>query len=337
MVGNTISMAAALQVTRSGSQDLEDIHRCACETGWTYSQGEWGRILDLASDVCVCWVQPDGEHRRIAGVGLVTSVVQATGKTLDLVGMMLTHPEYRRRGIGGQIFGALTSRSVEKGHDMALVATDAGARLYEKKHFVPVSIEPKRRKYVHNSASKLRALIQAQMDTSDEFSHFAAVNVAPADLESVVALDKQALGMDRTAILQALTSGTSDGSSTAKMVICRDDEGKSIGFAAMSYQSQSGSMALGPVVANSAQDAMAMVSKLLPTTTSFEGSDKCNSEFKLSMFLSGGKIAESFEKCLISLGFELQVTSTAMEKRVAPSSGSAQSPSYLVVASPAWG
>jgi len=86
-----------------GVGDLDAIYLCAVEAGWAYSKSEWERILSTASETQVCWTTDVGTGSPVVcGVGVCTSVEEDVGQKLGLIGMMISHPTYRRRGIANE-------------------------------------------------------------------------------------------------------------------------------------------------------------------------------------------------------------------------------------------
>lgn len=97
--------------------------------GWNQTSQDWARMLRLSPSGC--FVALDGDTI----VGTVTTTPY--GSTLAWIGMMLVHPEHRRRGIGRQLMlRALESLRQRNVQCVKLDATPAGLPLYEQLGFV---------------------------------------------------------------------------------------------------------------------------------------------------------------------------------------------------------
>ncbi len=97
--------------------------------GWNQTPEDWRRMLELEPEGCFAAL--DGGQLA----GTVTTI--AYGQTLAWIGMMLVHPEHRRRGIATR----LMRRAIEylQGRGVRctkLDATPAGLPLYQKLGFV---------------------------------------------------------------------------------------------------------------------------------------------------------------------------------------------------------
>jgi len=315
--------SANLRFARGSIEHVDKIYRCFVDCGWAYSKGEIYRFVSLASNVSVCW---DDCEDKVTGVGLVTSFSADNG-ILDLVGMMISHPDYRRRGIAKHIFADLTATSRKQGHDLGLIATDIGAKVYEKQDFT-VPPQAMRKKYQHNSVDLHQRLREYDLNLNGRLFE-------ESDLETVLKLDRRAFGADRRAVLSAMASGTEDGTTSARVITYLDESGCATGFAVMSYTHSS--MVLGPVVANSPDETVGMMAELLQQR---DGRDE-NENKSVSMFLSGQE--SSLEPVLQALGFEHLATLTAMELKNLHSPSSALldagglAATYVCCANPAWG
>ena len=77
-------IAPALQLCRSA--------------GWNQLHADWSRLIEYQPNGCFV-AELDG---RLVGTVTTTSY----GTELAWIGMMLVHPEYRRRGIGTELMNA---------------------------------------------------------------------------------------------------------------------------------------------------------------------------------------------------------------------------------------
>lgn len=107
---------------------LRDIERALALTraaGWNQTRDDWERLLVLEPQGCFA-VESEGEVRS-------TTTVVCYGRELAWIGMVLTDPEYRRRGFAELLMERALKLVDERG--MAAVkldATESGARVYRK-------------------------------------------------------------------------------------------------------------------------------------------------------------------------------------------------------------
>jgi GNAT superfamily N-acetyltransferase len=97
--------------------------------GWNQTAADWAALLLHSPDACLC-IECDG---RIAA----TTTLVCYEKRLAWIGMVLTHPDYRRRGFAR----TLVSRAIDLAYkrdvrSIKLDATDQGRPLYALLGFV---------------------------------------------------------------------------------------------------------------------------------------------------------------------------------------------------------
>src|SRR4051812_32712413 len=73
------------------SADLAFADALRAGAGWNQTVGDWQRFLDLSPDGCLL---AECEGRPVA-----TATTIRYGTELGWIGMMLVHPDFRRRGI----------------------------------------------------------------------------------------------------------------------------------------------------------------------------------------------------------------------------------------------
>jgi GNAT superfamily N-acetyltransferase len=97
--------------------------------GWNQTAADWATLLLRSPDTCLC-VESDGRL-----VATTTLVCYATG--LGWVGMVLTHPDYRRRGFARALVAQALEIARERNvQTLKLDATDQGRPLYQSLGFV---------------------------------------------------------------------------------------------------------------------------------------------------------------------------------------------------------
>lgn len=191
--------------------------------GWNQTLTDWQRFLDLSPRGCLI---AECEGRPVA-----TATTVAYGNELGWIGMMLVHPDFRRRGIARvlmdhciEILRAAGVKSIK------LDATPAGREMYLKLGFKD---EYTLTRYQHDSANNSAAPLNIR-------------NAKPDDLPQIVALDQAATGAPRENLLRQLIA-----SSSRALVYESGNEITGFGIA------RAGSIAsyVGPVVARESSHA----------------------------------------------------------------------------------
>jgi len=97
--------------------------------GWNQTPEDWNRILRLSPRGCRCI--------SAAGEVIATTTLLAYGPDLGWVGMVLTHPEHRRKGLARRLMeDAIASAERDGIGTLKLDATEEGRPLYESFGFV---------------------------------------------------------------------------------------------------------------------------------------------------------------------------------------------------------
>ena len=197
--------------------------------GWNQPIADCQRFLALAPAGCFVAEQ----DTRV--LGTVTTV--SYQRDVGWIGMLLVHPETRGQGIGK----ALLTRAIEhlrseSLHCIKLDATPKGEPLYRKIGFNP-------------------EWMLTRFETRELKMHLtsAAREMRVGDLPSIIPLDQEAFGADRSELLRSLHT-------SARSARVIEEHGRVIGFGIL----RSGSTAdyLGPIVADSAGSAEQLVSSL---------------------------------------------------------------------------
>ena len=118
------------QIRRIRESDLAQVYELSAVAGWNQTKADWKRFLTLDADGCFC-MEEDG---RVVS----TTTAMRYGPDLAWIGMVLTLPEYRGRGLAKRLMTHtlewLDSVRVSR---VMLDATEMGQPLYEKLGFVP--------------------------------------------------------------------------------------------------------------------------------------------------------------------------------------------------------
>jgi GNAT superfamily N-acetyltransferase len=116
-------------IRRLCPSDLDGVLRLTRAAGWNQLAADWERLLFLEPEGCFA-LECDGQ---IAA----STTVLCYDKDLAWVGMVLTAPEFRRRGFAESlIVHALEFAESRKIANLKLDATDSGIELYRKHGFV---------------------------------------------------------------------------------------------------------------------------------------------------------------------------------------------------------
>jgi GNAT superfamily N-acetyltransferase len=150
--------------------------------GWNQIPADWKRLLALEPTGCF-GIEVDG---RLAA----TASAVCFGTRLAWIGMVLTHPEHRRKGLARRLMEHSLAYLGLRGVDwIKLDATDMGLPLYESLGF------------------KAEAPIERWgIEAIRDFPAAAWKSVQPWSLARYVELDRSAFGADRSAILNCLAS-----------------------------------------------------------------------------------------------------------------------------------
>jgi len=107
------------------SEDLSAALRLSGLAGWNQTHEDWAMLLDLAPEGCLAI--------EIDGTVASTTTLLCYQKKLAWIGMVLTDPAYRRRGLARKLFEECLKRADTMGIEtLKLDATDQGQPLYEK-------------------------------------------------------------------------------------------------------------------------------------------------------------------------------------------------------------
>jgi GNAT superfamily N-acetyltransferase len=147
------------------------------QAGWNQLEADWRRLLDLQPDVCFL-AESDG-----VGVGTVTT---CRFGPVAWIAMMLVDEAYRRRGIGRALMTrALDELDSQGVRSVRLDATPKGRPMYESLGFVAEA-----------TLGRYRGVLPpADGPASPQ---------TVADLDEVIALDRQVTGTDRERLIRRL-------------------------------------------------------------------------------------------------------------------------------------
>lgn len=208
--------------------DLGFANRVREIAGWNQLPVDWRRFLTLESEGCFL-AEIDGQP---AG----TATVTCHGTDLAWIGMVLVHPDFRRRGVGTALLEHAIHhlREVRGVRCVKLDATPEGQPLYEKLGF--------------------RAEWGLRRWRSESRPDGQAATPAPVALSGAsLAFDREVFGADRSALLRSLAAEGLAG-----------ERGVGGGFALMRDGARA--IYLGPSVARDEASGAAMMEALIRRT-----------------------------------------------------------------------
>ncbi len=220
-----------LRLRRLARADLAFADKVRELAGWNQTLEDWERFLVMEPEGCFL-AEWDG-----APAGTATTTVY--NSELAWIGMVLVHPDYRRRGIGR----ALLQRCIEYLHHrgvrcVKLDATPAGKLVYDGLGFC-------------SEWTLMRWVGRAPTDLTEP----GVRPWKPEDSEPAQELDKGAFGASRGALLRALARNSASGLTA----LSETGEVRGFGFT----RAGSKALYLGPVVADSPAAGLKVVRALL--------------------------------------------------------------------------
>lgn len=218
------------RLTALRADHLPDAVRQSAALGWPYREADWRFAFDLGSGFAV-----EADGRLVA-----TAMWWPYGETHASVGMIIVDPAMQGRGLGRALMEKLLHEA--RNRTVMLNSTQEGLALYTQLGFV-----------ARGQVFQHQAVLPPETALAAAPAHVRPMQAA--DSESVRRLDRAATGMDRIALLDALSAaGTT-------MVV---DRGAGVSAYASAREFGHG-VVIGPVAAsgaNSAADARDLITAL---------------------------------------------------------------------------
>jgi GNAT superfamily N-acetyltransferase len=168
-------------IRRLRHADIPAAMRLKEAAGWNQSEQDWATVLDLEPEGCFA-IESGGELAA-------TATAVCYGSELAWIGMVLTAPEFRGRGLARRLMehalGFLREREVAW---IKLDATDMGRPLYRKLGFED----------------------ECPIERWSGAGAQGGSGTRPTGFELDAALDRQAFGADRTKLLGRLAQGEAE-------------------------------------------------------------------------------------------------------------------------------
>jgi GNAT superfamily N-acetyltransferase len=226
-------MNAAIRLRCLTPADLHFADSVRALEGWNQTLQDWERFLAMEPDGCFL---AEWQGRP---AGTATTIIY--GPERAWIGMVLVHPDFRRRGIGRALLrhciDYLQSRAVRC---IKLDATPAGKTVYEALGF--------RAEWALTRWQRNRSVGNANAP-GDGIS-----DLRETGLETLEELDASAFGVSRRRLLEALVA------QRCQALVLQSD-GHVLGYGLLREGSRA--LYLGPVVASGAADAIRLVKALL--------------------------------------------------------------------------
>jgi GNAT superfamily N-acetyltransferase len=157
--------------------DLDGALRLSTQAGWNQTAADWKRLLDLCPDGCIAG--------RRGGRLVATATLASYGRDAHWIGMVLVDESERGQGFGKEILSRAIRRGLDRGSEaIGLDATDLGRPVYLKQNLVDVAPIDRWGGILRPTASA------SSVDLLDRSS-----------FEEVAALDRDAVGLDRSELL----------------------------------------------------------------------------------------------------------------------------------------
>lgn len=212
------------QVVPMRAEHLSQAHGLSRALQWPYRLEDWAFALNLGEGLVV---EREG---RLLG----TALWWPYGDDFASVGMVIVAPEARRQGIGGMLMEALLARTGDR--RVVLNSTQDGFPLYLRLGFEAFGA-------VHQHQAVL-----AKAPEHDDFIR----PFTPDDRQALLALDRAGSGMERGALIDAL--------SAVGQISVLERDGLVQAYGALRVWGRG--VVIGPVVARHQADAKAMIATL---------------------------------------------------------------------------
>ncbi|NEB93739.1 GNAT family N-acetyltransferase [Streptomyces bauhiniae] len=230
-----ISSLAALPIRRLTPRDLTACADLSEDRGWPREEHKWGLLLTAGHGYGID--DPDG---GLVAACVVTEYGSGQRVELGAIGMVLVAERHSRKGVGRRLMRHVVAAM--DGTPLTLHATPLGRPLYEELGFKTVG--------------------QAEMlmgrFTPDGSEASVPTRAATAeDLPSILRLDAEVFGVDRTPVLVRLPA-------FADQVRVAEQDGRIIGYAAAWPNMRT--HVVGPLIARDTETAKALIESLAART-----------------------------------------------------------------------
>ena len=232
-------------VRRLRPDDLRHCVRLSVDRGWLPEKAKWSLLLEVSEVFGID--APDGGDGALAGAVVLTRY----GADLASVGMMLVAARYGRMGLGRALMEHLLAEAGDA--TVTLFATDLGKPLYDKLGFRTIRRSAAFTGPFRADPFPAEPAVTAGTTATADNSKMRTRPAAPADMASIIDVDKAAFGADRSRLLRRLPAFA------GQLLVLETGHGVA-GFAA-AWQNHT-STVIGPVVAPDGAAARLLIGDL---------------------------------------------------------------------------
>lgn len=225
---------AMVNLRRMTPEDLAAAHDLSHEQKWPHRIEDWEMLFSLGFGYVAERANPDGQIQIIG-----TTMAWLYGEDAATLGMVIVSPHAQGMGIGRRLMDAVLDDLGDR--TVLLNATDEGAPLYRKMGFEPIGPV-----FQHQGAAF--TVPMAELIPDERVRPLGA-----KDMPTLRDLARQASGMNRDALLDALVPGAQG------VVLTRSNE--PVGFAL--FRRFGRGYVVGPTVAPDTGGAKALISHWL--------------------------------------------------------------------------
>ncbi|MGI5436519.1 GNAT family N-acetyltransferase [Streptomyces shenzhenensis] len=226
---------ASLPIRRLTPRDLSACADLSEDRGWPREEYKWGFLLTAGRGHGID--DPDG---GLVAACVVTEYGPRERPDLAAVGMVLVAERHARRGVGRRLMRHVVSTMGPT--PLTLYATPYGRPLYEELGFkVTGRVE----------------MVRGRFSPAGPVSRVATRAATAEDLTSIVRLDEEVFGADRTPVITRLPA-------FADRLCVAEDNGRIVGYAAAWPNMDT--HVVGPLIARDTETAKALISALAAHT-----------------------------------------------------------------------
>ena len=217
-------------------EDLPACHALSQQVVWPHRLEDWQLALHCGTGFVV----------ETAGQVVGSAICWPWGSDYSTLGLVIVSPDCQGRGIGKKLM--ITLINTLDGSTVRLHATPEGRPLYEKLGFVATG------GICQQQSRELPDIAPPQLTVDEQLR---ALN--GDDISTLIELDGLSSGMQRGVLYDALANPTSPLRMEKGLLLSRDNQ--PAGFAMLRQFGRG--YAIGPVIADSADDAKILISQLL--------------------------------------------------------------------------
>ncbi|MEW2045579.1 GNAT family N-acetyltransferase [Streptomyces sp. NPDC005476] len=225
----------ALPVRRLTLRDLTACADLSEDRGWPREEHKWGLLLSAGTGYGIA--DPDG---GLVSACVVTEYGPHGRPALGAIGMMLVAERHARQGVGRRLMRHVISLMGTT--PLTLHATPNGRPLYEELGF---------------KTTGRAEMVRGRFTPDQPASHVVTRAATAEDLITILRLDEEVFGTDRTHVITRLPA-------FADQLRVAEDEGRIVGYAAAWPNMDT--QVVGPLIARDTETAKALLTSLAAHT-----------------------------------------------------------------------